>query len=363
MSSAGLTLEELARRLEARLDGDPTIVVVAVRSLEEAGPGDLSFLANPRYRDALAATRAGAVLLRPEDAARRPAGCAALLTEDPYAAFARALQLFQPEGGAEGWGRHPAAVVSPEARVHEETWLGPGVVVEAGAEIGPRCRLEGLTWVGRGAVLGEGCRIHSGVQIRERCVLGKRVVLQCGVVVGSDGFGFAPVEGGSVKVPQTGRVLIEDDVEVGANTCLDRGTLGDTVVRRGARLDNLIQVAHNVEIGEGTLMAAQCGVAGSTRIGARCLIGGGAHFTGHVRIGDGVQVGGNSGVTGAIPDGRTYAGFPARPHREFLAQQAALARLPELAATVRDLQKRLAEAERRLQEREDPSQEGKTPAA
>jgi UDP-3-O-[3-hydroxymyristoyl] glucosamine N-acyltransferase len=152
-------------------------------------------------------------------------------------------------------------------------------------------------------------------------------------------------------------------VEVGANTCLDRGTLGDTVVRRGARLDNLIQVAHNVEIGEGTLMAAQCGVAGSTRIGARCLIGGGAHFTGHVRIGDRVQIGGISGVTGAIPDGRAYAGFPARPHREFLAQQAALARLPELAATVRDLQKRLAEAERRLQEREDPSQERKTPAA
>jgi UDP-3-O-[3-hydroxymyristoyl] glucosamine N-acyltransferase len=363
MSRAELKLGELAERLGARLDGDPELRIQAVRGLDEAGPLDLSFLANPRYRDQLATTRAGAVLLRHEDATSRPAGCAALLTEDPYAAFARALQLFHPDAAPGGWGRHPAAVVSPEARVHEETWLGPGVVVEAGAEIAAGCRLEGLIWVGRDARLGEGCRIHSGAQIRERCVLGNRVVLQSGVVVGSDGFGFAPVAGGSVKVPQTGRVLIEDDVEVGANTCLDRGTLGDTVVRRGARLDNLIQVAHNVEIGEGTLMAAQCGVAGSTHIGARCLIGGGAHFAGHISVGDQVQLGGNSGVTGTIPGGRTYAGFPARPHREFLAQQAALARLPELLKTVRDLEKRLAEAERRLQERESVPQEGKTPPA
>jgi len=363
MSRAGLNLGELAVALGGGLVGDPDLVVLAVRGLEEAGPQDLSFLANPRYREQLAATRAGAVLVRQEDASARPEGCAALVTGEPYAAFAHALRILNPETDPLAWGRHPAAVVSPEARVHPETWLGPGVVVEAGAEIGARCRLEGLTWVGRGAVLGEDCRIHSGVQIRERCVLGKRVVLQSGVVVGSDGFGFAPVEGGSVKVPQTGRVLIEDDVEVGANTCLDRGTLGDTIVRKGARLDNLIQVAHNVEIGEGTLMAAQCGVAGSTRIGARCLIGGGTRFIGHVNIGEQVHVGGNSGVTGAIPDGRTYAGFPARPHREFLAQQAALARLPELLKAVRGLEKRLAEAERRLQERESAPQEGKNPQA
>ncbi len=342
------TLGELAERLGAERVGEAGLVLRGLRGLDEAGPDELSFLAHPRYRDQVAGCRAGALLLRPTDAELRPAGCAALLLEDPYLGFAAAMQLFHPPLPAAAWGRHPAAVVAAEAQVHPETWLGPGVVVEPGAVIGRGTRLMGLCWVGAEAHIGEDCLIHSGCQIRERCVLGRRVILQNGVVVGSDGFGFAPVEGGSIKIPQTGRVVIEDDVDVGAHTCLDRGTMGDTLIRAGVRLDNLIQIAHNVEVGPGTLMAAQSGVAGSTHIGAECRIGGSSAITGHIRIGDRVSIGGNSGVTGAIPDDRIYAGFPARPHREFLQQAAALARLPELLKTVRELERRLAEAERRL---------------
>jgi UDP-3-O-[3-hydroxymyristoyl] glucosamine N-acyltransferase len=345
------TLAQLAEHLGAEAVGDPARVLRGVRGLEEAGPAELSFLANPRYREQVGSSQAGALLLRPADRELLPAGCAALLLDDPYLGFAAAMQLFHPDVATRAYGRHVAAVVSPEARVHEETWLGPGVVVEAGATIGRGTRLEGLSWVGAGAEIGEDCLIRSGCHIRERCVLGNRVVLQSGVVVGSDGFGFAPVKGGSIKIPQTGRVVIEDDVEVGANTCLDRGTMGDTLIRRGVRLDNLIQIAHNVEVGEGTLIAAQTGVAGSTHIGAACLIGGAAAITGHARVGDRVQIGGNSGVTGSIPDDRIYAGFPARPHREFLQQSAALARLPELMKTVKQLERRLALAEARLEER------------
>jgi UDP-3-O-[3-hydroxymyristoyl] glucosamine N-acyltransferase len=339
---AGLRLAELAQRLGAAPAGDPERLLSGVRGLDEAGPDDLSFLANPHYRHLLPGTRAGAVLLRGEDRALCPAASAALVVEDPYLAFARAMQLFHPQDAQATWGVHPSAVVDPDAVLHAESWIGPLVVVGAGARVGRGSRLLGPGSLGAGAVVGEDCLVHAGCHIRERCVLGDRVLLQNGVVVGSEGFGFAPTpEGGSLKIPQTGRVLIEDDVEIGANTCLDRGTMGDTVVRRGARLDNLIQIAHNVEVGPGTLMAAQSGVAGSTRIGAACRVGGAVSITGHVRVGDRVQIGGRSAVIGSIGDDRVYAGFPARPHRDFLQQSAALARLPELVRRVRELEREL----------------------
>jgi len=344
------TLQDLATRLALGLEGDASRVVHGVKGLDEAGPGDLSFLANARYRDRVPGTRAGVLILREEDRGICPQGTACLISPEPYLAFARAMQLFHPPALPEGWGIHSSCVVSPTARVHADTWLGPGVVVEDDVEIGAGCRLLGRSTVHRGVRMGRDCLIHSGCTLREHSVLGDRVLLQNGVVVGSEGFGFAPLpEGGSLKIPQAGRVIIEDDVEVGANTCLDRGTMGDTILRRGARLDNLIQIAHNVEVGEGTLMAAQCGVAGSTRIGAQCRIGGASAITGHAHIGDRVQIGGGSGVTGSVPDDRTYAGFPARPHREFLQQQAALARLPELQNRVRQLERALELSLTRLQ--------------
>lgn len=337
------TLADLAQRLGVVPEGDPARRLSGLRPLDEAGAEELSFLANPHYRDLLATTRAGAVLLRPEDLAPLPSGCAALLTPDPYLAFARAQLLFHPPAPLPGWGRHPSAVVEEGAEVHPETWLGPFTHVAAGAAIGRGTRLLGLSAVSAGARIGEDCLIHSGCQIREDCVLGDRVLLQNGVVIGAEGFGFAPLPGGgSLKVPQTGRVVIEDEVEIGANTCVDRGTMGDTVIRRGARLDNLIQIAHNVQVGPGTLIAAQSGIAGSTRLGADCRIGGACAINGHIRLGDRVQVGGNSGVTGSVPDDRVYAGFPARPYRDFLAQSAALAHLPGLVKRVRELERRLA---------------------
>ena len=336
------SLSELAGKLGAALEGDPSRRLCGVQGLEEAGDRDLSFLANARYRPSLALTRAGAVLLRAEDRPLCPAGSAALVVEDPYLAFARAMQLFHPQAAPATWGVHASAVIAPGARVDPESWVGPLVVIEEGVEVGRGTRLLGQTTLYTGARIGRDCLIHSGCHVREHCVLGDRVLLQNGVVVGSEGFGFAPAPEGAVKIPQVGRVIIEDDVEIGANCCLDRGTMGDTIIRRGARLDNLIQIAHNVEVGPGTLMAAQTGVAGSTRIGAGCRVGGASSIIGHVSIGDRVQIGGRSGVTGSIPDDRVYAGFPARPHRDFLLQSAALARLPELARRVRELEKELA---------------------
>jgi UDP-3-O-[3-hydroxymyristoyl] glucosamine N-acyltransferase len=353
------TLRELATHLGVELEGDASLLLRGVQGLDEAGPGELSFLANTRYRERLPHTRAGAVLLRPEDRPLCPASTACLISPEPYLAFARAMQLFHPPALPEGWGVHASCVIAPGARIHPETWLGPGVVVEEDVEIGAGSRLLGRTTLHRGVRLGRDCLVHSGCTLREHSVLGDRVLLQNGVVVGSEGFGFAPLpEGGSLKIPQAGRVVIEDDVEVGANTCLDRGTMGDTIIRRGARLDNLIQIAHNVEVGPGTLMAAQCGVAGSTRIGANCRIGGASAITGHAVVGDRVQIGGGSGVTGSVPDDRIYAGFPARPHREFLQQQAALARLPRLQEQVRQLEQALNAALERLHALEatlDPS--------
>lgn len=342
-----LRLGDLAERLGARLEGEDR-EVAGLAPLDEAGPDRLSFLANPAYRELLGATGAGAVLVRAEDAALRPSGCSALVCEDPYLSFARALRIFHPERAQERRGVHPTALVDPTASVHEDAWIGPFV------EIGPRCTVGRGTRILAGCLLyedasvGEDCLLHGGCQLRERTLVGDRVVLQNGVVLGSEGFGFAAGAEGAVKIPQTGRVVVEDDVEIGANACVDRATLGETVIGRGSKLDNLVQIAHNVRVGAGTLMAAQVGVAGSTTIGEGCRIGGHCGINGHVRIGDRSQLGGFSGVVGDVPDGAVFAGFPARPYSDFLRQSGAQTRLPEALRTLRRLKRRVEELEKAL---------------
>jgi UDP-3-O-[3-hydroxymyristoyl] glucosamine N-acyltransferase len=342
--SEGLRLRDLAARLEARLEGEDRLLR-GLAALDEAGPEQLGFLANPAYRERLAVTRAGAVILRAEDAGLRPAGCAALICEEPYLAFARAMQLFHPAQAEARRGIHPAAVVEPGAEVDPQAWIGPFVHLGAGCRVGRGTVVLAGCVLYEDVIVGEDCLLHGGCQLRPGTRVGDRVVLHNGVVLGAEGFGFAEDAAGAVKIPQAGRVVIEDDVEIGANACVDRATLGETVIARGAKLDNLVHIGHNVRVGAGTRMAAQVGVAGSASIGAGCLVGGASAINGHIQVGDGARIGGRSGVIGSVPAGAVYAGFPARPHQDFLRQSGALSGLPEALRELRRLRRRIFELE------------------
>lgn len=330
-----LTLGEIARAVGGALEGPPDLVLSGVAGLEEAGPTDLSFLANPRYRAALAATRAGAVLVPPDEEC--PERVPRVRTRDPYAALVAVLARLDP-GPPPVQGVHPTAVVDPAARVAEGVGLGPHVVVGPRARIGARTRVAAGGYVGEDAAIGADCYLHPHVHVGRGCQLGDRVVLHAGVVLGSDGFGYAPVDGAYRKVPQLGIVIVEDDVEIGANACIDRATFGATRIGRGTKIDNLVQIAHNVAVGEHSALAAQSGVAGSTRLGRGVVLGGQAGVAGHLHIGDGARVAAQAGVIGNLAAGGTVSGYPARPHHEALRAAAYLRKLPELDRRIRALE-------------------------
>jgi len=330
-----MRLEELARRLECELRGDGGVEIEGVRSLEEAGPRDLTFLTNARYAPRLADTRAAAVLLA-HDAPE--VAVPTLRARDPYLCLARALALFhvprRPPAGI-----HPTAVVAASARIAEPVSIGAYAVVGEDVEIGPGATLYPHVTLYPGVRIGADFTAHAGVVVREDVRIGDRVLLHPGVVLGADGFGFAPGPAGAVKVPQTGTVIVEDDVEIGANTTVDRATLGATVIRAQAKLDNLVMVAHNCEIGAGSFLAAQVGIAGSTRIGRGVRMGGQAGVAGHVTIGDGAQVIAQSGIPSSVAAGKVVGGYPAMEAALWRRTSAAILRLPELLRRVRRLER------------------------
>lgn len=341
-----MQLSELAARLDCRLEGDGTIDVARVSSLEAASAGDLTFFANSRYLHALRTTRASAVILG-DDAEAAP--CAMLRTRNPYLAFAKAVAVF-----ADPWrpaaGIHPRAFVSEAAAVDPEASVGPFAVVEEGARVGARTILHAHVTVGRGASIGDDCVIHAGVSIRERVRLGDRVVVQDGAVIGSDGFGFAhEADGTHVKIPQVGGVVIEDDVEIGANTTIDRPALGETRIAAGAKIDNLVQIAHGVTVGRNALLAAQVGIAGSTSVEESVTLAGQVGVAGHLTIGKGTVATAQTGIPNSVDPGAFISGYPAIPNREWLKASAVFRKLPELRRTLADLQKRLAGIERSLE--------------
>lgn len=303
-----LTLAELARLVGGRTAGNPKTRVDSAASLGQAGPGQLSFFANRRYREALRTTRAGIVILAPRDASLRDGP--ALLADDPYLAYAWAAGALHPPSPVQA-GVSPAASVDPAAIVDSSAGVGPGAVVEAGARIGARALIGPGCVVDGDVVIGDDSRLVARVSVLAGTRIGRRCLIAPGVVLGADGFGHARSREGWVKVPQLGGVVIGDDVEIGANTTVDRGALDDTVIEEGARLDNLIQVAHGVRIGAHTAIAACVGISGSTRIGARCLIAGGVGFVGHLDICDDVVVTGMSMVTRSITRPGVYSGIPA----------------------------------------------------
>ncbi len=335
------TAGKLARRLGGRVEGDPSTVITGAAKIEEARPGDVAFLANPKYARYLETTAASVLILAEDQPTGHPC---VIRVADPRRAFARLLEWFYPPENPPAEGVHPTACLGSDVT------LGKGVRIGAHVTIGDGCSLGGGVVVfpgvsiGEKVVIGEESVIHAGVSIRFGVRIGNRVCIQDNAVIGSEGFGFAPTEDGVYeKVPQVGTVIIEDDVEIGAGCTVDRATLGATRICKGAKLDNLIQVAHNVVIGENTVIAAQTGISGSTQIGKRCLIGGQVGFVGHITLGDGCMIGAQSGISKSFPPGSKLFGCPARPLNEELRLQAHVKKLPELVKQVGRLEKLLQE--------------------
>lgn len=329
-----MKLSELAQKLGCTLEGDSAIEITGVAGIEEAQPGHLTFLANPRYRAAVKATRASAILLAPDEP-RPPV--AALRSQNPYLDFARALEFFyQPP--AYPPGLHPTASIAPSARIGPGAYVGPFCVIEDGVEIGRNAVLHSHVVIYRGVRIGDDFFAHAHAVVREFCRIGHRVILQNGAVVGGDGFGFAKqADGRWYKIVQSGVAVIEDDVEVQSLAAVDRATVGETRIRRGAKIDNLVQVGHASKVGEDTLLCSQVGLAGSTEVGSRCILAGQVGAAGHLRIGDGAVLTAQSGVPNDVPDGAVYSGYPAIENRQWLRCAAAYNRLPELQKAVREL--------------------------
>jgi len=321
-----MRLADLAERLGGRLEGSGAdSTVTGVSTIQSAVSTEVCYYGNSAYELALRETAALAVIA---SSPVRTSSPNLIIVRNPYLAFREALLLFGPEEPPVAEGIHPAAVIHPSARLSEGVSVGPGAVVEAGCLLGEGTEVGACAVIGRDCVLGKGCVIHPGAVLYRRSVLGDRVAVHSGTVIGADGFGFVPNPGGHLKVPQTGNVEIGDDVEIGAGCTLDRAVVGSTRVGRGTKLDNLVQIAHNVTIGADCLIAAQTGIAGSTRLGDGVVCGGQAGIGGHLVIGDRAVVAAQSGVTRNVPAGMTVSGYPARRHEDSLRMSAALADLP-----------------------------------
>jgi UDP-3-O-[3-hydroxymyristoyl] glucosamine N-acyltransferase len=334
-----MTLGDLATQLGCELEGDAAIEIVRVAPIDQAGPGDLTFLANAKYASALAATRASAIIAAPDVSG---APCPVLRTKNPYLAFARAIGILHPSSRPAA-GVHPTAIVAADAVVEPEVHIGPYVVVESGARIGARSIVHGHALIGTRARVGPDCLLHARVSIREGVVIGARCVIQDGAVVGSDGFGFAHRDDGThEKIPQVATVVIEDDVEIGANTTIDRPAVGETRVKRGTKIDNLVQIAHGVVVGSNALVAAQVGVAGSSVIGNDVMLGGQVGVTGHVTVGDRVKASAKTGVTGNVPADAFITGYPHMENLEWRKAYAVFKRLPEMRKQLAELERRIA---------------------
>jgi UDP-3-O-[3-hydroxymyristoyl] glucosamine N-acyltransferase len=339
-----VTLGELARQLECPVEGDERIDITGVAKIETAGPGDLTFLAQAKFTRALATTKASAVITSP---GIDGAPCAVIRSANPYLTFGRAVQLLTPQEKA--WaGVHSSAIVDPSASVEATVSVGALAVIEAGARVGARTVIHPHALVARGAVVGTDCVLHARVTVRERCVLGDRVVLQDGAVVGSDGFGFAQRPDGShEKIPQLAPVVIEDDVEIGANTTIDRPAMGETRIKAGTKIDNLVHIGHGVIVGKHTLLAAQVGIAGSTVLGDHVMFGGQVGIGNGLAVGDRAKAVGKSGITNSVDADAFVSGYPAIDNGEWRRSSVIFKKLPDMRRQLMDVVARLEALERK----------------
>lgn len=339
-----LTLAEIAEHVRGTLRGAPEQRIRGVAPVDQAGPEQLSFVANPRYLPYVQGTRAG-VLLVPEALLDRvPEGVATIAVRDAHEALYRVLPLLHPPI-EEPAGVHPSAHLAEGVELGENVSIGPFAVIERGARVGDGSRVGPHAVVGAKSVVGRDCVIHAQATLYPGVVVGDRCIVHSGARVGKEGFGFVWLDGGHRKIPQVGGCVLEDDVEVGCNTTIDRGSIGDTVVGAGTKIDNLVQLGHNDRIGRHVILVSQVGISGSTTVGDGAVLGGQAGVGGHLRIGAGARVGAQAGVTGDVPDGETYSGYPARPHREAMRAQGFLFRLADLFRRVRALEQRFGDGD------------------
>jgi UDP-3-O-[3-hydroxymyristoyl] glucosamine N-acyltransferase len=337
------TLAEIAEYIGGRIVGDGSIVIINIKDIDEAGSGDLSFIANRKYLKKLETTRASAVIIHPGIESK---GKNFITVPDPYIAFGKVLALFYPEY-EERPGISTHAFIEDGAVVSDEAIVYPGVTICRGANIKRLAVLYPGVFIGRNAVIEEGSILYPNVTVYRRCIIGKRVILHAGVVVGSDGFGFAAPGGTNFKIPQVGIVQIDDDVEIGANSTIDRGTMGKTWIQKGVKIDNLVQIAHNVVIGEYSVIVSQVGISGSAKLGKGVIIGGQAGVVGHIHIGDHVMAAARAGIHKDVPPNKIVAGAPHRSHREWLRIEATMPKIPDMHSTLSSLTKRVEMLEKK----------------
>ncbi len=338
------TLREIAALVKGELCGDPDIVIKGARGIREAAEGDVTFLSNRRYACLLKETKASVVLV-PRDVAGAPRPV--IRVKDPSLAFAQVVGLFAPAEIRHPKGIHKSAVIAKTARLARGVAVGACAVIEDGASVGERTVIYGGCHIGHDARIGKDCLIYPNVAVRERVTIGDRVFIQSGTVIGSEGFGYVQGDGDYKLIPQVGTVVVEDDVEIGANVTIDRARFDRTLIGRGTKIDNLVQIAHNVVIGENSIIVAQAGISGSTRIGKNVTIAGQAGLVGHIEIGDGAICAAQAGVIGSVPERTVVSGYPARPHKEAMKVYAAMQRLPQLVKEIADLKKKIRALEER----------------
>lgn len=326
------TAAMIAGLLDGKVEGDPETKLNTVARIEEGHPGALSFLSNPKYEPYLYTTAASAVLVRSDFKPAKEISTTLIRVEDPYQALAKLLAFYEQARPARK-GIHQTAVIDEKASVGANVFIGACAVISEKAVIGDGCSLHPQVYIGENVKIGKNCTLHPGVKVYRDCVIGNDCTIHAGAVIGADGFGFAPVSDSDfMKIPQIGNVILEDNVEIGSNTCVDRATMGSTIIRKGVKLDNLIQVGHNCEIGENTVIAAQSGLAGSSRVGRNCMFGGQVGLAGHLSIADGVKIGAQSGIMSTISEANaTYLGYPATDSKQFLKTTVYLRKLPELS--------------------------------
>jgi UDP-3-O-[3-hydroxymyristoyl] glucosamine N-acyltransferase len=341
------TLKEIAKLIDGEVVGDASVVITGVSGIKEAKFGDITFIANPKYLNLIDKTQASAIITSRDV----PSGPKPIIrTENPSLAFAKIVTIAAPEEIIRPEGVHPTAILGKGVSLGRKVAVGPYVVIEDGVCIGDNSVIYSGCFIGHHAKIGSNTLIYANVSIRERVTIGSRVIIHSGTVVGSDGFGFATIEGLHHKIPQIGTVEIGDDVEIGANVTIDRARFDKTVVGRGTKIDNLVQIAHNVVIGENSIIIAQAGISGSTVIGKNVTLAGQAGLVGHISVGDGAIVAAQGGVTKSIPANTMVSGYPAKPHDIAKRVNACVQNLPRLYKLVDELKKKIAELEKRLKE-------------
>jgi UDP-3-O-[3-hydroxymyristoyl] glucosamine N-acyltransferase len=335
-----LTAIQLAEKLEGTLQGDGKVQIHQLAKIEDAKSGSLTFLSNPKYTPFLFTTQASIVLISKDLELKDSVDCTLIRVDDPYAAFTNLLYDFAAKKQKNREGIDPSAIIHPTAQLAKGVFVGPFVSVGAYSVIEEGVQIDSHGFIGANVTIAKNTILYPRVSIMDDTEVGEHCIFHSGVIIGSDGFGFAPQKsGGYLKIPQIGKVVIKNRVEIGANTSIDRATLGETIIHEGVKLDNLVQIAHNVEIGAHTVIAAQSGVAGSSKVGSHCVIGGQVGIIGHLTIGNNVQIQGQTGVISNIPDGSKIQGTPSMDYKSFYKSYVLFKRLPELDSRMRDLEK------------------------